>query len=363
MPELLKDIYHKDFLDQFAHKIRGKYSAFDTEAFVSSVMDESWEGLALRNRMQQIVKRLKVYLPASYEEALAVLFEIDETCVGFPYLFFSDFVVCYGQEERHWDLSMQALERFTQRSSAEFAIRPFLLRHTERGMAQMTRWAQHSNEHVRRLASEGCRPRLPWGEALTVFKEDPMLVFGVLEYLKADESLYVRKSVANNLNDIAKDHPELVIETAKRWKGINPHTDWIVRQGCRTLIRQAHPEVMHLFGYAKTKELVAYAELATEPVALCIGESCELQYKVHLCEGEPVHIRIEYAIDFVKARGKTSRKSFLLSDKTVAGGVCLTGKRNHSWKELTTRRHYPGIHRIVLLVNGREVAEAAVELK
>ncbi|HZK55540.1 MAG TPA: hypothetical protein VFC84_15310 [Desulfosporosinus sp.] len=190
-------------------------------------------------------------------------------------------------------------------------------------------------------------------------------MISILEQLKADPSLYVRKSVANNLNDIAKDHPLVVIDIARRWKGVNTYTDWIVRQGCRTLIRKADPETMELFGYAKPTDVASFtvsATLSSLPSSLGIGESCELQYELCIRDGKPVHIRIEYGIDFIKARGHTSRKSFLLSDKTVHGGTRLTGTRRHNWSNLTTRRHYPGEHRIALLVNGQEVAYVDLDL-
>ena len=365
MAEALKAMYNKEFLRRFGEKVHAVYDAFDMENFVEAAMEEPWDGLALKARMRRITETLKTYLPIRFEEALEVLFAIDETCIGFPYLFFPDFVAVYGQEEEHWELSMKALERFTQKSSSEFAIRLFLLSDPERVMHQMGIWSQHLNEHVRRLASEGCRPRLPWGVSLPMFKHDPTLVIAVLERLKADPSLYVRKSVANNLNDIAKDHPSVVLEAARRWKGVCSHTDWIIRQGCRTLIRKADPEILELFGYAIPNDgspLVTCASLSVLPSRLSIGESCELKYELCIRDGDPLHIRIEYGIDFVKSRGHTSRKLFLLSDKTVSGGTRLSGTRTHNWSNLTTRRHYPGEHRIALLVNGREVAYAEVML-
>lgn len=365
MAEALKAMYNKEFLRQFAEKVHAVYEAFDMEVFVGAAMDEQWDGLELKARMRRITETLKTYLPISFEEALDVLFSIDETCIGFPYLFFPDFVAEYGQAEEHWELSMKALERFTQRSSSEFAIRSFLLSDPERVMCQMRIWSHHTNEHVRRLSSEGCRPRLPWGVSLPMFKRDPTLVIAVLEELKADPSLYVRKSVANNLNDIAKDHPSIVLQTARRWKGVCSHTNWIIRQGCRTLIRKADPEVLELFGYANPNGvslLGTCASLSVRPSRVVIGESCELKYELCIREGDPVHIRIEYGIDFVKARGHTSRKLFLLSDKTVSGGTRLTVTRTHTWSNLTTRRHYPGKHRIVLLLNGLEVAHAELTL-
>ncbi|MEK4352474.1 hypothetical protein MKX41_16600 [Paenibacillus sp. FSL R5-0475] len=367
MAEPLKAMYNEQFLLGFGEKIRSVHSVFDTDAFVISAMAEPWDTLELKARMRRITETLGSHLQLPYEEALAILFAITEDCVGFPYLIFPDFVEVFGQGAEHWELSMQALERFTPKSSAEFAVRPFLLREPERMMAQMLVWSKHPDEHVRRLASEGCRPRLPWGQALPMFKVDPAPVLPVLEQLKKDSSLYVRKSVANNLNDIAKDHPEVVLETARRWIGIDPLTDWIVRHGCRSLIRKANPEIMALFGYAEQADeatpLITSASITIDPTLLRIGENSELQYKLQVCEGTPARVRIEYGIYFVKATGRTSRKSFLLSDKTVPGGTILTGKRTHRWADLTTRRHYPGEHRIVLLVNGREVADTLLKLE
>lgn len=366
MAEPLKAMYNEGFLRSFGSKLQRAYSAFNTEDFVAAVMKEPWEELELKARMRRITETLGTFLPVDYEEALAVLYTIDGECIGFPYLIFPDFVEVYGQGEEHWELSMAALERFTPGSSAEFAVRPFMLHDPQRMMAQMLVWSRHDNEHVRRLASEGSRPRLPWGQALPMFKRDPSPVLPVLEQLKADPSLYVRKSVANNLNDIAKDHPDVVIGIARRWKGVNEHTDWIVRHGCRSLIRKANPEIMALFGYADETEdmpLVAAASLSVEPYVLQIGASCDLRYSLTIREGDPVRIRIEYGIDFVKAGGKTSRKLFLLSDKTVPGGTRLSAARTHRWGDLTTRRHYPGEHRITLLVNGREAASALLYLE
>lgn len=196
-----------------------------------------------------------------------------------------------------------------------------------------------------------------------MFKKDPVPVLSVLELLKEDNSLYVRKSVANNLNDIAKDNPDIVLKTAQRWIGRNSNTDWIIRQGCRTLIRHAHPEAMELFGYANEAQMATDASVFVHPTVLTIGDRCELQFAVNIRQGEPAHIRIEYGIDFVKAKGNTSRKSFLLSDKIVPGGAHLTGTRKHNWSDLTTRRHYPGDHRIVLLLNGQEVAHTILKLQ
>nr|WP_312289469.1 DNA alkylation repair protein [Clostridium chromiireducens] len=365
MADALKDIYSKEFLESFARKVQSAYNIFDEKGFVDDVIDNKWQELKLKERIRRISEILGRYLPEKYGDALEVLFSIDEECIGFPYLFFPDFVVVYGSKFEHWELSMKAIERFTMRSSSEFAVRPFIISDPEFMMQQMLKWSKSDNEHVRRLASEGCRPRLPWGEGIPVFKKDPKPVISVLEQLKEDQSVYVRKSVANNLNDISKDNPETIIEIIKKWKGKNSYTDWILRHGARTLIRKADPEVMRLFGYGDVQgnSIVTSANLSVDLKTVKIGENSTFTYEVYVRNGERVHIRIEYGIDFVKARGNVSRKLFLLSDKTVLGGEHITGARTHSWKNLTTRRHYEGEHKIVLLVNGCEVSNTIINLE
>ena len=364
LAEPLKAMYDGLFLERFAGLVKSAWSPFDEARFVLQVRDGNWEQLELKARTRKITEALGAALPQSYEEALSVLYQIDEQCTGLPYLFFPDFVEVFGMEPQHWELSLAALERFTERSTSEFAIRAFILSDPERMALQMLEWADHPNEHVRRLASEGIRPRLPWAQALPIFKRDPSPIIPILDKLKRDSSLYVRKSVANNLNDIAKDHPELVIRLAVAWSGEDARTDWIIRHGCRTLIKRSNPQIMALFGYAEHEDadeealpLVAAATLETDPDAVAIGGEVALRYHVQLREGEPAKLRIEYGIAFVKSGGKTSLKRFLLSDREYAGGASASGVRVHRFADLTTRKHYSGLHLLTLWVNGREVAE------
>ena len=188
MPELLKNRYNYESLYELALSIRAVYPSFRVKDFLNGIMDETWEGLELKARMRQITLNLGRYLPDDYEQALGI---IDKVTAGYPdgfndftLMYFPDFVEMYGQDESYWDLSIDALERYTQFSTSEFAVRPFIINHEKRMMAQMAAWAGHDNEHVRRLASEGCRPQLPWGQALTGFKRDPAPVLVILERLK-----------------------------------------------------------------------------------------------------------------------------------------------------------------------------------
>ena len=367
MPEPLKLMYNRSFLQGFASKVQSAHPPFEDTAFLRDVLEGDWEELELKARMRRISIVLGRYLPTPFTAALDILYRIDEQCVGFPYLFFPDFVEVHGQAEHDFEAALDALERFTSKSSSEFAIRTFLLRDPKRTMVRMLHWASSSNEHVRRLASEGCRPRLPWGQALPMFKLDPAPVLEILENLKSDPSLYVRKSVANNLNDIAKDNPDLVKQTARNWYGSDPLTDWIVRRGCRSLLKQADSEILSLFGYSSRdsstdESLITTASLQIQPQTLAIGGEIQLHFELQARPGEPLRIRLEYAIDFVKASGRASRKLFMLADRTLDGGATLAGTRKHRFADLTTRRHYPGLHRIVLLVNGQEYAEASLTL-
>jgi len=360
MPEPLKAMYNAQFLKAFGDKVKQAYAKFEVDRFLNLVLGEGWEGLELKQRMRRITESLRQTLPSDYGQALDVLEAIADECRGFPYLFFPDFVEKYGLGD--WERSVRALEKFTSGSSAEFAVRPFIKLDQDRMMAQMLEWSEHPDEHVRRLASEGCRPRLPWGEALGALKRDPAPILPILERLKTDPSEYVRRSVANNLNDISKDHPQLVLDIATAWQGgFGEGTDWIVRHACRGLLKAAHPEAMALFGLAPQED-IEVLEWEVHPAALAIGESVEFRYGLQTSAGEEAKLRIELAVYFPRSNGKLYRKLFKLSEKVVQGETRVQGGRGFSFADLSTRRHYPGAHRMALVVNGREVAEVDIEL-
>ncbi|THF78007.1 DNA alkylation repair protein [Cohnella fermenti] len=360
MAEPLKAMYNELFIRQFGERVRKEWEPFDSERFAALTLAEGWDELELKGRMRRITVSLGAALPADYPEALTILEAISPECRGFPYLLFPDFVQVYGLG--HWERSIAALERFTALSSAEFSVRPFILRDPERMMEQMFAWAGHSDEHVRRLASEGCRPRLPWADALPAFKKDPSPIMPILERLKADPSEYVRRSVANNLNDISKDHPELVLELAKRWSGDNAATDALLKHACRTLIRaSANPEALSLFGL---NEPAGVEVIRWEPSASAVpsGGEIEIAYEVGLPGESGAKLRLELAVTYPRKGGRSYRKMFKLSEKSIAGGATLAGKRRLDFRDLSTRKHEPGAHRLALIVNGRELASAEAVL-
>ncbi|HZG55623.1 DNA alkylation repair protein, partial [Paenibacillus sp.] len=223
MPDALKDVYNRDFFEKVAAAARNAYPAFDREAFLARVFTPAWGALELKQRMRHGASALRASLPERYVEALDVVLAMADGCgAGLAQMMLPDFVEAYGLDEP--DVSIPALARLTRYSSSEFAVRPFLVRYPERTLAAMLAWAEDESEHVRRLASEGSRPRLPWAMALPAFKRDPTPTLPILERLKADPSEYVRRSVANHLNDISKDHPRLALDVARRWKGVSPET-------------------------------------------------------------------------------------------------------------------------------------------
>lgn len=359
MAEPLKAMYNESFLKEFADKVTRAYDPFDQEAFVKLALAPGWEELELKGRMHRISESLGPTLPAQYESALDVLESITDDCKGFPYLFFPDFVEMFGLS--HWDRSVAALEKFTRMSSSEFAVRPFIKQDQPRMLAQMQAWSLHPSEHVRRLASEGCRPRLPWADALPELKRDPSPIMPILEQLKADPSEYVRRSVANNLNDISKDHPERVLHIAREWMGKSIHTDWIVRHACRGLLRAAHPEAMALFGIVPQPgvELINWE---VTPREIRLGGSIEFRYGLQVPEAQAMKLRVELAVSYPRSTGRYYRKVFKLSEKIAEGGAFLQGGRKFSFADLSTRRHYPGEHMLTLVVNGQEVATATVTI-
>lgn len=364
MPELMKDKYYNyHSIYELALRIKAVYHSFQDSDFVNDIMDETWDVLELKGRMRQIAINLGRYLPTDYESALGI---IDQVVAGYPegfhdnaLIYFPDFVEVYGRDECHWNLSIAALERYTQYSTAEFAVRSFIIDYEERMMAQMYVWAKHKNEHVRRLASEGCRPALPWGQALTRFKKDPSPILGILEQLKADPSLYVRKSVANNLNDISKTHPDLVVKTAMDWYGKNEYTDWIVKHGCRTLLKKGNRDVLGIFGIADAGSVDVY-DFALGAASVPIGKDMIFSFKIRVKKATKV--RLEYGVYYVKANGGQNRKVFQISEASFMANQEKTYIKTHSFADLSTRKHYPGTHSLALIVNGTEQGKLDFEV-
>lgn len=356
--ETFKERYSAAFLQHFITIVQQHTTAFDEQHFYTLVHGEGWDDLAFKQRIRRISEAFTGALQLSYEEMIELLIAMAPQCRGVEYLFFPDCIELNGMEQP--ELSIPALAKLTPYSSSEFAVRPFIVQDRGRMLEQMRSWATDEDEHVRRLASEGFRPRLPWSFQLRMFIEDPEPTLAVLELLKQDPSLYVRKSVANHLNDIAKDHPERIAEVARSWYGQHPHTDWIVKHGCRTLLKQDHPVIMELFGYLPS-EHIRVSELHVNREVVPIGEEVELSFVMHNEAATAQNVRIDYEMQFVKANGKQAPKRFRWVSRDFAPGRHVMRKK-HSFKLITTRVYYPGVHHVHLYVNGVQVGEIAFEV-
>jgi 3-methyladenine DNA glycosylase AlkC len=359
MAEPLKNMLNEKVLRELAGAIKSVYRPFQTEEFIKSTMDDTWGSLELKARGRQITLNLGKYLPQDYKEAICIIDKARESCNDWILMCFPDFVEVFGQDEELWDLSMGALERYTVGASSEFAVRPFIIKHEKRMMEQMYVWSKHENEHVRRLSSEGSRPALPWGQALSKYKQDPAPVLPILEQLKADPSLYVRKSVANHLNDISKTHPELVVSIAKKWYGKNEHTDWIVKHACRTLLKKGNRDVLAIFGYNDNSS-ISVDNFNLESKNIVWGG--EINFSFDISTKEATKVRLEYGIDYMKSNGKRNRKIFQISEISVKESTKKSYTKKHSFADVSTRKHYVGQHSITLIVNGKEFGTIDFEL-
>lgn len=359
MAELLKHRYSRSFIEGLAKALGDAQPGFDQRGFVAAVLGSGWRGLELKQRMHRIAAVLHDFVAGDYRTQLATLQKAAPRFGGFEAMFFPDFVETYGLDD--FDASIAALEHLTQFSSSEFAVRPFLARYGDRMLPVMCAWVRHPNEHVRRLASEGSRPRLPWGMRLPQFIADPAPLLPILEALKDDPSEYVRRSVANSLNDIAKDHPAVVLDIAQRWLGASAATDALVKHACRTLLKRGDARALRLFGHhARADVRVRHFALATD--RLPIGADLGFSFEVALNEREPHRLRVEYAVDFVKRAGHAARKVFKIAERAFAAGQAAVFARSHRFRDFSTRKHYPGRHRIAVVVNGVQRAARSVML-
>ena len=349
MAEQLKNLYSKEFIKKLANRLFLAFTNFEKENFINSIFDNSWQNLELKARMRHIAITINKYLPLSYKKQLEILKEVKKDFTGLEAMIFQDFVEVFGLDD--FDESMKALEVFTQDASSEFAIRQFILKNEEQTMNQMKIWAKSSNEHLRRLSSEGCRPRLPWAISLPLFKQNPTKPLEIIELLKNDKSLYVRKSVANNLNDISKDNPQLVIKFVKENLGNTKELDWICKHASRTLLKKGDKQILELFDYSKSNHI--------NLIDFCYDKSVNidenLSFSFEINSDEIIgNIRIEYVIYYLKSNNIHNKKVFMISQNDIKSFSKKFTKKQ-SFKNMTTRKHYLGKHFIAILINGEEI--------
>ncbi|PVZ53770.1 DNA alkylation repair protein [Pseudomonas sp. B1(2018)] len=355
----LKEIFNTERLQHIATEMTAVYPDFDGRKFLK-LAQSGLADLSVMQRMARVSECLHAVLPLDYEASLQVLRALAPRLnSGFVSMCLPHYVARYGAHA--FEQSMDALKYFTAFGSSEFAIRHFLRNDLQRSLKLMHDWSLDDNEHVRRLASEGCRPRLPWSFRLEPVQADPTLAAKILDNLKADTSLYVRKSVANHLNDITKDHPDWVLDLIEGWSLDNRHTAWIARHALRSLIKQGNQRALAIIG-AGGKPEVEIVDVKVEPPVIGLGEKITLSFAIRSTVESSQRLVIDYAIDYVKANGSTSAKVFKLKALTLPGNASEVVSRGQQIKELTTRRHYAGRHAVHVMVNGERLASTAFEI-
>lgn len=368
MAEPLKNRYDRPFFAAITQAFTQAHPSFDGPRFLELIFDEEWEARELKERMRHTSLTLGKILPAAFPDSLeilkntaAILLQEPPQDIGFLGMFFPDFVEVWGIEAP--DLSLPALAYLTQLASSEFAIRPFLIRYPDQSLEMLVKWAEDENQHVRRLASEGSRPRLPWAMGLPAFKQDPTPVLQILEQLRDDPELYVRRSVANHLNDISKDNPQMVIDTLMRWKvSASKERLWIIRHATRTLIKAGYPEALELMGFSPSPEVELRA-FDLSPDRIEMGESVRFSFEIHSTSDQPQPLVIDYLVHFMKANGKRAPKVFKLTEKTLKPGEVLRFEKKHTIKPISTRKYYPGEQQIEVQVNGKRLGVLRFELE
>ena len=377
MAESFKSMYNEQFFDRFMKDLKLVINDFDACEFVSQIMDDEWENREYKQRIMHITTILKKFLPADYRASIAKILElldyvkktlpdfskIDDKNFGLLTLEYGaildNYVEQYGMDD--YETSVKAIEKITQFTSCEFVTHPFIIKYPDKMMEQMLVWSRHEHWGVRRLASEGCRPRLPWAMALPNLKENPAPIIPILENLKNDPSRFVRLSVANNLNDIAKDNPETVIDLVKRWKGESEEVDWIIKHGCRTLLKQGNQEVMKLFGFDSIKNIsIENFQISISKVK--VGSSLEFSFNLLNGNNKKNKIRLEYGVYYQKSNGTLSKKVHKISEKEYAENSVTQITRKHSFRMVTTRKFHLGLHQVAVIINGNEFEKHDFEL-
>ncbi len=355
-PSAFKHTIGPALLQKVGREIEAVHPAFDRQAFES--IGPELAPLELKPRVVRVRDELARQLPATYAQALAILLAAAErgNLSGFDIWPFTDFVQTFGLGERQ--RSLDALKVLTRRFTSEFAVRPFIRLHPEQTLAYLLRCTASDNAHDRRWASEGSRPRLPWGERLQKLVADPRPTLPILRALVFDESLYVRKSVANHLNDIAKDHPEYVVNTLLAWREQAKTADeqarlaWITRHALRTLIKAGHPQALEAVGV--DAEAVFHVHgFHFEQATYAMGEALVFAIDLESRAAKSQRIVLDYAVHYRKANGKLAPKVFKWKTFELPAGARVRLEKRHVLKDVTTRVHHPGEHALSVQINGR----------
>jgi len=358
MAEPLKNYYNEKFFNSCCEIIATVEKGFNKKQFLREIYANGWEDLELKERMRHVSTTLNNHLTGNYKKQVTKILKMTQLLLknkmqeqGLQYMFLPDFIEQYGQDD--YETSVKAMEKITVFTSCEFGVRPFILKYPAQMMQQFLLWSKHDNLHVRRFASEGSRPRLPWAMGIPALKADPKPILPILKNLKNDPSEYVRRSVANNLNDISKDHPVVVINIAKSWMNKKVETQKLIKHACRTLLKQGNAEVMELFGFGNAKN-IKIENLKIQTPKIKIGEALVFNFDLKNTAATAALVRLEYAVYYQKSNGTLSKKVYKISEKQYSPKSSTPIEKKQSFRQITTRVFHKGLHQVAIVVNGVE---------
>ena len=346
---------------RLAAELATAWPAFPRRRFTSGLAS-ALEPLELLARADLLADRLARTLPDEFPAAAGVIWRAldSPTFTGWMTLPCGTFVARAGID--HPDVALPLLAGLTPRWSSEGPVRPFIERHPDLTYEYLRRWSTDDDEHVRRLVSEGTRPRLPWAPRLRGLIADPSPNLPLLDALVDDPSPYVRRSVANHLNDISKDHPDLALDLASRWLARGEGAAWTVGHGLRTLMKQGHLAALGLLGVTTGADF-ELLDISVEPVAVRIGEAVTLTFTLAVADTDgPADAVIDYRVHYVGARGVKAPKVFKLTRRWLEPGQPVTISRRHAFEHVSIRRILPGRHTIDVQVNGQVLGSVAVDI-
>lgn len=356
---LLRNVFNKTNITSLAEAIHKNYPDFKKDSFIKECI-KNFDNLNFKPRSNRIRDSLYNYLPSDFPKACSILVESLGPAVefvdgetdwdNFIIMPLSSFVGIYGRE--HFDISMNALREMTQRFTAEYDLKTFLEIDYHRTMKYLTRWTSDPSQHVRRLVSEGTRPRLPLGGRIKRFQEDPTDLLDLLEKLLDDEMLYVRRSVANCLNDISKDNPDLLLKRIKVWnKTKSSNRKWLIQHSLRSLIKSGNQDAMEILGF-QTKAAFTLEDVSKIPKKISKGETIQFSISIQSKAKEVSNFIIDYRIYFMKKNGKLAPKTFKFRKIQLEPGETKLLLGKFTLRPLSTRVLYPGKHQLEWVVNG-----------
>lgn len=364
-------LFNKKGVSFIANQIKKVHKPFKEKEFKNQILKKFPE-LELMERLLWIQENLKIFLPQNYRDAVNILIKslppktdpnkTDGDFGAFIYGPYGYFVALEGCTEKDLNFSLKALRAFTMRFSAEGPIRYFINEFPKETLKEMHKWATDSHYHVRRLASEGSRPLLPWAKKILI---NPKSAISILDILFYDNTRFVTRSVANHLNDISKINPDLTLSLLAKWKKSKKQSEtemqYITNHSLRTLVKTGNKKALALLGFSTPKIKVSPIKVRTKTVA--VGESLIFNFSITSTASISQKLMIDYSIGFKKANGNQSPKIFKLAKKTLKARETITLTKKHSLNLMSTRRLYPGQHSLSLQINGEKYPPTIFELK